>query len=255
MTNEIADSNQSSTEPIGIAIVLMEDLGPQTCFNLSTLDELSSMYLAVKGFTAFMTGFERLEYGPGKIRGILQIPETLQYAVALDLNMRGSGFENDTRLQTNRTGVVCLIASEQQLAVIRRYYTETEQFLIEKFKAVTTINHLNESFCQTIIKEYNKYLIHLEEKTAEQGTQQPEVESLFEVSVLLALPKTVNLTARVIMDNSSRDTKGITLEEISKITKRKKKVEQLAIDNLLEKGLIVAIPPTIVSESIRYIAQ
>ena len=130
MSNDSTPINQDLTEPIGLAIVLMEDLGPQTYINISTLDELSSMYLAVKGFTAFMTGFERAEFGPGKIRGILQIPETLQYAVALDLNMRGSGFEDDPRLQKNRTGVVCLIATEEKLASIRKYYNETEQFLI-----------------------------------------------------------------------------------------------------------------------------
>ncbi|MBN1329825.1 MAG: hypothetical protein JXA54_10155 [Candidatus Heimdallarchaeota archaeon] len=244
----------SPPDTIGLAIILMEDLGPQTCFNISTLNELSAMYLAVKGFTAFMTGFERADFGPGKIRGILQIPETEQYAVALDLNMRGSGFEEDPRLQNTRTGVICLIANEEQLSLIRKFYKETENFLVEKFKAITTINHLNEAFCLNVIAEYNNYLKQLEKKIQEHGSKDVEQHSLYDISVLLALPKEENFTARAIME-SSRNKKGITLEEISKLTKRKTKEEQKLIDNLLEKGLIIAIPPQSKNDTIRFIAK
>ncbi|HUT80933.1 MAG TPA: hypothetical protein VMZ29_07000 [Candidatus Bathyarchaeia archaeon] len=249
-SNTIPSSNE-----IGLAIILMEDMGPQTCFNFSTLDELSSMYLAVKGFTAFMTGFERADFGPGKIRGILQIPDTEQYAVALDLNMRGSGFEEDPRLQNTRTGIICLIANDEQLSLIRKFYKETENFLIERFKAITTINHLNEAFCLNVVGEYNVYLKQMEKNSQEHGPKEIEHQSLYDISVLLALPKEENLTARAIMESTTRSKKGITVEEISKLTKRKTKEEQKSIDNLLEKGLIIAIPPQSKDANIRFIAK
>ena len=105
-------SNRKPLTNIGLAIVLMEEVGPQTKLNLSHLNEISAMYLAVKGFTAFMTGFDHTEYGPGKIRGILEIPDANAYAVALDINMRGTGLEEDKRFSQSRVGVFCLIANE-----------------------------------------------------------------------------------------------------------------------------------------------
>jgi DNA-binding MarR family transcriptional regulator len=252
MNNQLP--NQPVTD-IGLAIVLMEDRGPQTALNLSSLSEISSMYLAVKGFTAFMTGFERDKYGPGKIRGILEIPESNKYAVALDINMRGTGFEEDDRLQKSRIGVFCLIANEDQLTLIRKYYRETEEFLIERLKAVASINHLNESFCQRIIKDYNLYLAVLETKHTEQEKKEREEYCLFEVDVLLSLPKEENITARIILEKSSGEQNGITLSEIIKQTNIKKKNQQRIIDKLLEKGLIFIITPRSAKDEIRYIAK
>jgi hypothetical protein len=247
--------NQKSTLNIGLAIVLMEDLGPQTIINLSNLTETSAMYLAVKGFTAFMTGFERDEYGPGKIRGILEIPDANAYAIALDLNMRGTGLEEDVRLTKNRVGVFCLIADEYQLTYVRNYYRETEEFLIERLKAVVSVNHLNEEFCKRLIKDYNIYLSVLDMKHTEEEKRQREEYCLFEVSVLLSLPKEENLTARVILDHSTEGNNGLTFDEIQKQTKLKGKLQQRVIDSLLEKGLIFVISPKSSNEKIRYIAK
>ncbi|TET31537.1 MAG: hypothetical protein E3J70_02125 [Candidatus Heimdallarchaeota archaeon] len=252
MSNKIQPPIAFSNE-IGIAVVLMEDMGPQTHLNFSDLDEISAMYLAIKGFTAFMTGFERTDFGPGKIRGILQIPESPFYAIAIDLNMRGTGFEEDSRLQTSRVGVVCLIANDEQLDSIRRFYRETEEFLIDKLKIVNTVNHLNESFCQKIKEEYNAYLKTLTLKN--QIKDEVETHSLFEISILLSLPKDENLTARVIMDAMSTKRQGLSVEEIIKITKRKKKTEQIIIDNLLVKGLIIANPSSKEKNGMRYLAK
>jgi hypothetical protein len=252
MTNEIQPPIATSNE-IGLAIILMEDIGPQTHFNFSDLDEIAAMYLAIKGFTAFMTGFDRTDFGPGKIRGILQIPESNFFAVALDLNMRGSGFEEDPRLQKSRTGVVCLIANDEQLDSIRRFYRETEEFLIDKLKIVNTVNHLNDSLCQRIKEEYNQYLKVLTEKSQEEN--ELETHSLFEISVLLSLPKDENLSARIILDAMGSKEKGLTLEEISNLTKRKKKVEQIIIERLLEKGLIIASPSSKDKNEMRYLAK
>ncbi|NHJ39225.1 MAG: hypothetical protein FK731_04270 [Asgard group archaeon] len=252
--NDQPIANQPITN-IGLAIVLMEDMGPQTILNLSTLDEISSMYLAVKGFTAFMTGFERDEYGPGKIRGMLEIPESNKYAVAMDINMRGTGLEEDDRLQKSRVGVFCLIADENQLSFIRKYYRETEEFLIERLKAVVSINHLNESFCQRLIKDYNMYLTVLEMRHTEQEKREREEYCLFDVGVLLSLPKDENLTARVILERSTGEHNGITISNIIKQTNLKRKEQQQLIDNLLEKGLIFVITPKSANEEIRYIAK
>jgi len=257
MTNIESQGSKLSPSDIGIAIVLMEDMGPQTFYNISELDEIASMYLAIKGFTAFMTGFESNIHGPGKIRGIIQIPDTNLYAFAIDLNMLGSGFEDDIRLQKNRMAIVCIIANSVQLNLIRQFYTETEKFIIERLKIITTVNHLNESFCLKLIQDYNHYIKELVEKNA---LQQSKVKiqtkrSLYEVGVLLSLTKDENLTGRVIMQASSENKKGITIEEISKITKRKIANEKLIVEHLLEKGLIIAIYNQEDKEKIRYIAQ
>ncbi|NHJ33444.1 MAG: hypothetical protein FK732_11330 [Asgard group archaeon] len=243
----------ATSNEVGLAVVLMEDMGPQTHLNFSDLDEISAMYLAIKGFTAFMTGFERTDFGPGKIRGILQIPESKFYAVAIDLNMRGTGFEEDPRLKTNRVGVVCLIADDEQLDMIRKFYRETEEFLIERLRIVNTVNHLNEAFCQKIKEEYNTHLKDLSAKTELKDV--PLTQSLFEISVLLSLPKDENLTARVIMDAMNTSKQGITVDEISKNTKRKKKKEQVIIDGLLERGLIIANPSSREKNGMRYLAR
>ena len=82
-----------------------------------------------------------------------------------------------------------------------------------------------------------------------------ETHSLFEISILLSLPKDENLTARVIMDAMSTKRQGLSVEEISKITKRKKKTEQIIIDNLLVKGLIIANPSSKEKKGMRYLAK
>ncbi len=251
MVDETSIPSKTNSKDIGLAIILMEDMGPQPEINLSSLDEISSMYLAVKGFTAFMTGFERNSFGPGKIRGILQIPESELYAVALDLNMRGTGFEEDPRLQKGRMGVVCLITDEEKLKLIRKYYTETETFLIEHLKMVTSVNHLNESFCKKLLDDYKAYIAKLVAK----DSGKKESASLYEIDVLLSLPKEENLTARFIMESMSTSKQGLTLEEISKGTNRKQKKEQQTIDSLLEKGLIIANPSPQRKDDLRYIAK
>ncbi len=253
MVDETSIPSETNSKEIGLAIILMEDMGPQTEINLSSLDEISSMYLAVKGFTAFMSGFERDSFGPGKIRGILQIPESELYAVALDLNMRGTGFEDDPRLQKGRMGVVCLIADEEQLKLIRKYYTETETFLIEHLKIIISVNHLNDSFCKKLLDDYNTFIAKLDAKDKDSGKK--ESASLFEIDVLLSLPKEENLTARIIMESMSTSKQGLTLEEISKNSDRKQKKEQQIIDSLLEKGLIIAIPSPQRKDDLRYTAK
>ncbi|NHJ49771.1 MAG: hypothetical protein FK733_18410 [Asgard group archaeon] len=240
---------------IGLAIVLMEEIGPQTIINLSHLNEISAMYLAVKGFTAFMTGFERNEYGPGKIRGILEIPDASAYAVALDINMRGTGLEEDKRLAQNRVSVFCLIANESELTMIRKYYRETENFLVERLKAIVSINHLNEQFCQRLIDDYNIYINVLEMKHTEEEKKEREEYCLFEVEVLLSLQREENLTARVILEQSTEGKNGLPFSELIDKTNLKKKIQQKAIDGLLEKGLIFIISPKTSNEEIRYIAR
>lgn len=242
-------------QEFGAVVIIMSDLGPEPFINISHLDENAATYLAIKGFTAFMTGFETDNYGPGKIRGILQIPATECFAIAIDINLRGSGFETDERLQVNRNGVFCLVANEEQLALVRKFYTQTEVFLIEKLKAITTINHLNQEFCQNLLVDYNRFLASLLKSEEEKQASKTICNSLFEVGVLLSLPKDENLTARIIMEHSTKEKKGITLEAIRRLTKRRRKEEQRIINSLLAKGLIFAIAPKNKNEDICYIAQ
>lgn len=243
---------------IGIATVIMSKTGPQTTVNLSPLDELATMYLSVKGFTAFLTGFEGTGIGPGRIRGILQIPTTNFFAVAIDQNMRGSGAEEDVRLKQNRIAIICLIADNDDLFKIRLFFNETEQFLREKLSAISSIEDLNESFVRMLKNEYNAYINRLmseREEASKQGSKE-EPKSLFDAATLLSLPPEENLSARTIINYMGKPgKKGVTLEDICKITKRRKKKEREILNKLLEKGLIIIKSPEDDQKEILYIAQ
>lgn len=239
---------------IGLAVVLMEETGPQTTINLSDLDEIASIYLAVKGFTAFMTGFERDDFGPGKIRGILQIPATEKYAIAFDHVMKGIGNEEDLRMRHSRVAIISLISSEEDLKYIRTYYSETEKFLAEQLMNIFSVAVLTETFVEKLKKDYNKFL----KKLASQGgagETRGEPQSLFDVTLLLSLPKDENLTARCVMELATDDTEqSFQLKDICKLTKRKKKDELSTLEKLIEKGLIIVIPHE-KHEEVRYIVK
>jgi len=241
--NGNAGANDQLT--IGVAVVVMEDIGPQTAVNHTDLDEVASMYLAVKGFTAFLTGFERDDYGPGKIRGILQIPSTDYYAVAFDHNMKGLGTEEDSRLQLSRMGIFCLVANNEDLAKIRMYYNETEQFLIDKTQQIKSLAELTFEFVGELKTEYNNYINQLMKKKGITNTTDLQTDSLFDMDILLSLPKEENLTARALIEIiTNSDILGASINDITKITKRNKRKELKILEKLIEKGLVIIIPTT-----------
>ncbi|MHA1126046.1 MAG: hypothetical protein ACTSO7_04475 [Candidatus Heimdallarchaeota archaeon] len=243
--NSNEDAGVSEQHTIGLAVVMMEEIGPQTAVNHTDLDEVASMYLAVKGFTAFLTGFERDDFGPGKIRGILQIPSTDYYAVAFDHNMKGLGTEEDTRLQISRMGIFCLVANNEDLAKIRLYYNETEKFLIEKTQIITELAELTYEFVGELKTEYNNYINQLMKNKGITDTADIQTDSLFDMDVLLSLPKEENLTARALIEIVTRsEILGASIENISKITKRNKRKEKKILEKLIEKGLVIIIPTT-----------
>ncbi|MHA1737704.1 MAG: hypothetical protein ACTSXA_12695 [Candidatus Heimdallarchaeota archaeon] len=237
------DAGVSEQHTIGLAVVMMEEIGPETTVNHTDLDEVASMYLAVKGFTAFLTGFERDDYGPGKIRGILQIPSTDYYAVAFDHNMKGLGTEEDSRLRLSRMGIFCLVANNEDLAKIRLYYNETEKFLIEKTQQITELAELSYEFVGELKIEYNNYINQLMKNKGIINTADLQTDSLFDMDILLSLPKEENLTARALIEIiTNSDILGASIEDIVKITKRNKRKELKILGKLIEKGLVIIIP-------------
>jgi hypothetical protein len=243
--NNNVNAGTNDQQTIGVAVVVMEDIGPQTAVNHTDLDEVASMYLAVKGFTAFLTGFERDDYGPGKIRGILQIPSTDYYAVAFDHNMKGLGTEEDSRLQLSRMGIFCLVANNEDLAKIRMYYDETEQFLIEKTQQIESLAELTFEFVGKLKTEYNTFINQLMKKKGITNTTDLQTDSLFDMDILLSLPKEENLTARTLIEIiTNSDILGASIDDIAKITKRNKRKELKILEKLIEKGLVIIIPTT-----------
>ncbi|MEA2070522.1 MAG: hypothetical protein U9O98_04450 [Asgard group archaeon] len=252
-TDETLTATKDKNSGIGIATILMKDSGPQTDVNLSAMNEIAAMYLAVKGFTAFMSGFESEGLGPGKIRGILQIPTSELYAVAFDITMKGSGQEEDERLHVNSTGIVCLITPQKQLETVIRCYDETEAFLKKKLAHVYTINDLNESFCSKLKEDFNQFLEKMRSQKLEEDSP---ARSLYELEVLLSLPKEENLTARAIMQYmGAHDNEAMSLADICKITKRSKEEEQKIVDSLLQKGLLIALSDVEKKEQLLYVAH
>ncbi len=241
---------------IGIAVVMMTEAGPQTYINNSNLDEIAQMYLAVKGFTAFMTGFEREEHGPGKIRGILQIPSTESYAVAFDHNMKGLGTEEDHRMRINRIGIICIIANQKGLELIRRFYLETEHFLAEQLLNILSVDALTEKFIKRLTKNYNKFIQSLLNSVRNFKQPLTDIESLFDITILLALPQDENLTARAIMDiMTNTEKQGAKIKDICAITKRNKRKELVILDKLIAKGLVIIIPHEDESKEMLYKAN
>ncbi|MBD3193010.1 MAG: hypothetical protein GF308_20400 [Candidatus Heimdallarchaeota archaeon] len=241
---------------VGIATISMGETGPGIGVNLSELNEMGKMYLAVKGFTAFLTGFERENYGPGRIRGILQIPATELFAVAFDHNMKGLGSEEDSRLKHSRVGLICLIADEENLQYIRTYFTETEQFLIKKLKPIKSIKDFEEPFLIKLKKEYNHFLGELVEAGRKKGDmEQEEFKSLFDVTILLSLPQDENITARAIMDYMAKNKEGVSLEGICELTERGKRKERRVLKKLVEKGLIIVLPHEDEEKGLLYLAK
>lgn len=241
---------------IGIAVVMMTEAGPQTHINNSALDEIAQMYLAVKGFTAFMTGFERDDFGPGQIRGILQIPSTDSYAIAFDHNMKGLGTEDDHRMRNQRVGIICLIATQEELEIVRRFYSETDDFLVEQLQEIISVTDLTEGFIKTLTKNYNIFIRSL--INSEKRNEQPliELQSLFDITILLALPQDENLTARAIMTiMGSTEKQGATIKDICGITKRNKRKELVILDKLITKRLVIVIPLEDDSKEILYKAN
>lgn len=232
------NENDNQNE-IGLAVVWMDEMGPQTAFNLSEIDEIASMYLAVKGFTAFMTGFEREDIGPGRIRGILQIPSTEFYAVAFDHNMKGLGTEEDPRMKHSRASVICLIASNEQLNYIRTFYNETEFFLKEKLEEIFSIAVLTEEFLLKLKKDYNDFLADLIKSNRKTQGRIPQPHSAYDVSVLMSLPLEENQTARAMMSLTPEHPTGIQLKQICKITKRNKRQELTVLENMIRRGLVI----------------
>ncbi|MHA1461892.1 MAG: hypothetical protein ACTSQ0_02350 [Candidatus Heimdallarchaeota archaeon] len=249
-------TERKQTSEIGIAVVMMTEAGPETHINNSNLDEVAQMYLAVKGFTAFMTGFEREEHGPGKIRGILQIPSTENYAIAFDHNMKGIGTEQDHRMRVNRMGIICLITTQKELDIVRRFYLETEHFLAEQLQDIFSIVVLTEKFIKTLTKKYNSFIQSLLNSVKNFKQPLTELQSLFDITILLALPQDENLTARAVMDiMTNTEKKGATLKDICAITKRNKRKELVVLDKLIIKGLVIVIPHEDESKEILYKAN
>ena len=249
-------TERKQTSEIGIAVVMMTEAGPETHINNSNLDEVAQMYLAVKGFTAFMTGFEREEHGPGKIRGILQIPSTENYAIAFDHNMKGLGTEEDHRMRISRMGIICLITTQKELDIVRRFYLETEHFLAEHLQDIFSIVVLTEKFIKTLTKKYNSFIQSLLNSVKNFKQPLTELQSLFDITILLALPQDENLTARAVMDiMTNTEKKGATLKDICAITKRNKRKELVVLDKLIIKGLVIVIPHEDESKEILYKAN
>jgi hypothetical protein len=253
-----AQERKNDEESIGFVTIVMSDTGPQIAVNDSTLPEVAGMYLAVKGFTAIMAGFERNQLGPGRIRGILQIPTTNQFGILFDQTMKGSGAEQDERLQKSRQAIISIIATEMDLAIIRKHYTETEHFLQKELENILSINQLDDKFVKELRNKYIEFLQQIQEqKGKSKGTTSEEEtkRSLFDMTILLDLPKDENITARAIMEYMSDNNQGATLEDISELTSHWKRKVRKSLRKLVEKGLVIIVPSHEDEEQLRYIAK
>ncbi|MHA1156897.1 MAG: hypothetical protein ACTSQK_12390, partial [Candidatus Heimdallarchaeota archaeon] len=178
------------------------------------------------------------------------------YAIAFDHNMKGIGTEQDHRMRVNRMGIICLITTQKELDIVRRFYLETEHFLAEQLQDIFSIVVLTEKFIKTLTKKYNSFIQSLLNSVKNFKQPLTELQSLFDITILLALPQDENLTARAVMDiMTNTEKKGATLKDICAITKRNKRKELVVLDKLIIKGLVIVIPHEDESKELLYKAN
>ncbi|MFX0094766.1 MAG: hypothetical protein ACFFBD_23720, partial [Candidatus Hodarchaeota archaeon] len=97
----------------------------------------------MKAFTALYMGVNYTERGPGKIRGILEIPNTPYYGIGFDTVVHGSEDIRDKRLHAHTPIIFFLIVHKEDMSFFRENYEDVEKILKQStidFKQVSDIS-------------------------------------------------------------------------------------------------------------------
>ncbi|MCK4845307.1 MAG: hypothetical protein KAS95_06520 [Candidatus Heimdallarchaeota archaeon] len=132
--NEVL-SNQEKTlidKTHFVLSIFDETKGPEILYNDSLLDHQALLHLNLKMFSFLMGG---VDYGPtntAKIRGIVQIPKTSNYALAIDLLVNKTNPMDNEILKVPL--VVFLIFPETYMSFYAMISKELEDYFYRNFR-------------------------------------------------------------------------------------------------------------------------
>ncbi|MFX1538360.1 MAG: hypothetical protein ACFFDI_29570 [Promethearchaeota archaeon] len=214
---------------VGIIKVRFGEQGPKMGINYSKLDARSALFLSMKAFTALYMGVNYTVRGPGKIRGILEIPDTPYFAIGFDVVVFGSDKLRDKRLKTHTPIILFLIVHKEDMSFFRENYKLVEQCLRQQTSMFKSISEITLESIKSLKEALIKAFLKLATK---------DEISLFDVSTMLKLPNELRDTARAILEISYDKEEGCTLKDIVDYTERDEKIEKESLAELMRRGLI-----------------
>ncbi|MFX0066726.1 MAG: hypothetical protein ACFFC7_31695 [Candidatus Hermodarchaeota archaeon] len=217
---------------VGIIKVQFGEHGPKMGINYSELEPRSALFLSMKAFTALYMGVNYTTRGPGKIRGILEIPDTPYFAIGFDVVVLGSDKLRDKRLKAHTPIIFFLIVHKEDMPFFRENYMHVEQSLRQQ----TSVFKSSSEISFESVKSLKEALIKAFLKLARKG--ETANSSLFDVSTMLKLPNKLRDTARAILEISYDKEGGCTLKDIVNYTERDEKIEKESLAELMRRGLI-----------------
>ncbi|MFX1255582.1 MAG: hypothetical protein ACFFCZ_28525 [Promethearchaeota archaeon] len=217
---------------VGIIKVQFGEHGPKMGINYSELEARSALFLSMKAFTALYMGVNYTVRGPGKIRGMLEIPDTPYFAIGFDIVVFGSEELRDKRLKAHTPIIFFLIVHKEDMSFFRENYKQVEQSLQQQTSVFESSSEISLESIKSLKEALIKAFLNLATKD---GTTN---HSLFDVSTMLKLPNKLKDTARAILEISYDKEGGCTLKDIVNYTERDEKTEKESLSELMRRGLI-----------------
>ncbi|MFX1514318.1 MAG: hypothetical protein ACFFCQ_17220 [Promethearchaeota archaeon] len=195
-----------------VSVNFSADLGPSLGTNASNLDLEAAIFLSLRGFTALMAGVDYEKLGPGKIRGMIEIPNTPYYALGIDIIVEETKRENKRRLMDNIPVLLFVIVHNTNVGIVRKYWDETETYLTDLMYNISSIEDLTENRIIAFRESVSQFL-HGMKNDLPKG--EPKKTSLFDISVLLSLDSFVSNVAQALLDlQTASRTESITARDI-----------------------------------------
>ncbi len=233
--NAKQSSNDDETICGMVSVIFSADLGPELGTNLSNLKLEAAIFLALRGFTALMAGVDYENHGPGKIRGIIEIPSTPYYAVGFDIVLKKREIEQDHRLFENSPALLFVIVHKADLEIIRRVWDNLEEYLTNSTKNLISIDELTEKK----IIDLRKLLNHFLQKEKNELTETERKLTLFDVSVLLSFDSFTSSVAQTLMDLQTTHGKlNVTIQDIVEELNESSEEIDKALKKLVQMGYV-----------------
>ncbi|MFX0204868.1 MAG: hypothetical protein ACFFDT_02705 [Candidatus Hodarchaeota archaeon] len=219
-----------------VSVIFSADLGPDLGTNDSDLTLESAIFLSLRGFTALMAGVDYDKHGPGKIRGIIEIPKSPYYAVGFDVVLKKREIEEDHRLFENSPALLFVTVKNEHMGLVRRLWDNLETHLTNLTKKFVSIDDLTEENVRDIRKSVNRFLDKEKLKT-------PKVEAkkltLFDLSTLLSFDPFMSHVAQALMDIQVSGTKkNITTHDVAKKIEECYSETDKALKKLVQMGYV-----------------
>ncbi len=216
--------------------------GPIPKINLSPLDNVAVHFLAIKGYSALFSGSYYGNLGPGSFLGTLKVPNSVYYAIGMDMIVKGGEEMEDERVAAFCPTLVFVIVHDKDMPFFRRHYNEFEGFLKEKLVRFQYLADMTEPQFELIFQELNQYANQLSENDHFLETEQ---ETLFDVTLLLRLPPAERQIAKGLLElDVAFSGNNIPLIELKKwMLQHYGNFDLNALKSLVQKGYVILVHP------------